>query len=233
MGLDHAEERLGLQRNASHIATGLIRQAIFGGRLQPGQRLKADELAQELGISRTPVREALLILQAEGLVSANPNRGAVVRCYSEEELLDMYDIRALLESYGASRGANGITAEQLETLKASCVRFSELCKARDIHGVIRENALFHSTIAEAAGSVRLGDLIRSATELPLVYRSFFWFSDSEFALSDSAHRNLVERLAAGDSEGAEAIMKEHIYAGRDFVIARFKDGDSRPAEVHT
>src|SRR5207249_3993911 len=88
-------------RNASAAATELIREAIVDGRLVPGERLKEEELAHELGISRTPVREALLVLQAEGLVDAAPNRGAVVRAHDAVDLDDLYQLRALLEGYAA------------------------------------------------------------------------------------------------------------------------------------
>src|SRR3990170_9167354 len=81
-----------LTRNASVAATELIRLAILDGRLNPGQRLKEEELARELGISRTPVREALLMLQAEGLVDAAPNRGATERVHTSEALEDLYQL---------------------------------------------------------------------------------------------------------------------------------------------
>ena len=102
------QERAPLVRNASAAATELIRQAIVDGRLPPGQRLKEEELARELGISRTPVREALLILQTEGLVDAAPNRGAVVRSHDADDLEDLYQLRALLEGYAARRAAANI-----------------------------------------------------------------------------------------------------------------------------
>src|SRR5216110_3821907 len=86
-----------LVRNASVAATELIREAIVDGRLVPGERLKEEELARELGISRTPVREALLVLQAEDLVVATPNRGATVRVHDAKDLQEQYELRALLE----------------------------------------------------------------------------------------------------------------------------------------
>ena len=103
------QERAPLVRNASAAATELIREAIVDGRLPPGQRLKEEELARELGISRTPVREALLILQTEGLVDAAPNRGAVVRSHDADDLEDLYQLRALLEGYAARRAAANIS----------------------------------------------------------------------------------------------------------------------------
>src|SRR5207247_11200915 len=109
-----------LVRNASVAATELIREAIIEGRLAPGQRLKEEELARELGISRTPVREALLMLQAEGLVDAAPNRGAVVRSHDADDLEDLYQLRALLEGYAARRAAAHISETAVADLRASC-----------------------------------------------------------------------------------------------------------------
>jgi DNA-binding GntR family transcriptional regulator len=215
---------IAVARSASDIATELIREAIFEGRLEPGQRLKEEELAHELGISRTPVREALLILQAEGLVTAVPNRGAVVRTYTESDLVDIYELRALLESFAAHQAAKRITAEQLAVLGDSCDRFKQLRLSHDLLGLIKENLSFHHTIVEAAGTTKLADLVRSAVELPLVYRSFFWFSDQEMEISERSHRKLLATLRAGDAERAELLMKEHIYEGRDFLIARFRTG---------
>src|SRR5437867_6791605 len=107
------EGRGRLVQNASVAATELIRQAILDGRLEPGSRLKEEELARELGISRTPVREALLMLQAEGLVDAVPNRGAMVRVHTPEDLDDLYQLRALLEGYAARRAALRISDERV------------------------------------------------------------------------------------------------------------------------
>jgi DNA-binding GntR family transcriptional regulator len=224
MGLLGKDGAIAVARSASDIATELIREAIFEGRLDPGQRLKEEELAQELGISRTPVREALLILQAEGLVSAVPNRGAVVRTYTENDLVDMYELRALLESFAAHQAAKRITDEQLAALADSCERFKELRQTHDLFGLIKENLFFHQTIVEAAGTTKLADLVRSAVELPLVYRSFFWFTEQETEISERSHRKLLATLRAGDSERAELLMKEHIYEGRDFLISRFRSG---------
>ena len=117
------EGRGRLVQNASVAATELIRQAILDGRLEPGSRLKEEELARELGISRTPVREALLMLQAEGLIETTPNRGAVVRTHDADDLIDLYQLRALLEGYAARQAATRISGDELDLLRESCDRF--------------------------------------------------------------------------------------------------------------
>jgi DNA-binding GntR family transcriptional regulator len=208
-----------LVRNASVAATELIRNAILEGRLEPGQRLKEEELARELGISRTPVREALLMLQAEDLVVAAPNRGAKVRVHEPKDLHDQYELRALLEGFAARRAAERITKQELELLRESCVRFDALSPADDLRGVVRENLFFHNTILSVADSDRLTALVRKVIELPLVYNSYRWYSADQMRISVHYHRQIVRALADEDADRAELIMKEHLYEARDLLVA--------------
>jgi DNA-binding GntR family transcriptional regulator len=174
-----------LVRNASVAATELIREAILDGRLGPGRRLKEEELARELGISRTPVREALLLLQAEGLVDAAPNRGAMVREHTADDLDDLYQLRALLEGSAARRATARIGPGDLALLRESCDRFDRLGAETeaDLRELVRENLLFHNTILEAAGSARLTTLVRRVIVLPLVYKSYIWYSPDQRRIS--------------------------------------------------
>ena len=208
-----------LTRTASAVAAELIRAAILDGRLEPGQRLKEEELARELGISRTPVREALLVLQTEGLVEGAPNRGAAVRAYDDADLDDLYQLRAVLEGFAARLAAARISAEQVERLRASCERFAALRAAEDVDELVAENLVFHDTILEAAGSERLTALVRGVVQLPLVYRSYHWYSPEQRLISDHYHRQLAAALAGRDAERAEMVMKEHVLEARDFLIA--------------
>lgn len=212
-----------LVRNASVAATELIREAIVDGRLEPGRRLKEEELARELGISRTPIREALLMLQAEGLVDAIPNRGAMVCVHTPEDLDDLYQLRALLEGYAARRAATRISDTQVEVLRESCDRFDRLDPDTDLREVVRENMLFHSAIFEAAGSSRLESMARRVVELPLVYKSYSWYSPDQQRISVHYHRQIANALAARDAERAELIMKEHIFEARDLLVARLRE----------
>ena len=216
------QEREALVRNASAAATELIRGAIVDGRLAPGHRLKEEELARELGISRTPIREALLVLQAEGLVDATPNRGATVRSHTAQDLDDLYQLRALLEGFAARRAAARLTEEQLAELWASCDRFDGLDKS-DIQEIVRENMVFHNTILDGAGSDRLGQMVKKTIELPLVYKSYIWYSPDQQRISAHYHRQIARALAAGDGERAELVMKEHVFEARDLLVAHVRD----------
>jgi DNA-binding GntR family transcriptional regulator len=219
------QERAPLVRNASAAATELIREAIVDGRLAPGQRLKEEELARELGISRTPVREALLMLQAEGLVEAVPNRGAVVCSHDAEDLEDMYQLRALLEGHAARRAATNITDETVAGLWASCDRFEALADG-DVKELVKENLVFHNAILEASGSKRVAQLVAKLIELPLVYRSYIWYSPDQRRISLHYHRQIARALEARDGERAELVMKEHVFEARDLLVAGVRGAEA-------
>lgn len=211
-----------IARRTSAAATDLIRAAIVDGRLTPGERLKEGELAGELGISRTPVREALLMLQSEGLVESVPNRGAVVRAYTPGEVEELYELRALLEGFAARRAATRISAAGIRALHASNERFGRLSASDDLAELIRENHVFHNTILEAAGSELLAGMVRNVVEIPLVYKSFHWYPREQKRISEHYHEQLTRALEARDSERAELIMKEHVFEARDFLKARME-----------
>jgi DNA-binding GntR family transcriptional regulator len=212
-----------LVRNASVAATELIRQAIVEGRVKPGERLKEEELARELGISRTPVREALLVLQTEGLVDAMPNRGAVVRAHDADDLRDLYQLRALLEGHAARLAAGRVTDEEVEELWASCDRFDAIAADADVRELVRENFFFHNAILDCAGSDRLSWMVRKVIETPLVYKSYIWYTSDQRRISAHYHRQITRALAAHDGERAELLMKEHVFEARDLLVAHVRD----------
>jgi DNA-binding GntR family transcriptional regulator len=216
-----------LSRSASAAASEVIREAIIDGRLGPGARLKEEELARELGMSRTPVREALLLLQSEGLVESIPRRGATVRSYAVDDLDDMYQLRAVLEGYAARRAATRISADVVALLEESCARFDRLRAEDGLRDLVKENLFFHNVILDAAGSDRLVPLVRKVIELPLVYRSFYWYSPEQKLISQHYHRQLTRALGAGEAKRAEMIMTEHVLEARDFLLAQLAaDEDS-------
>jgi DNA-binding GntR family transcriptional regulator len=216
-----------LVQNASVAATELIREAILDGRLEPGSRLKEEELARELGISRTPVREALLILQSEGLIETTPNRGAIVGTHDADDLVDLYQLRALLEGYAARQAAARVSDEEIGLLRESCDRF-DLIASNDVRELVKENLLFHSSIHAAAGSVRLTEMLRRVIELPLVYKSYAWYPPDQKRISAHYHRQITNALSVRDAERAELVMREHVFEARDLLVANFRDRAETP-----
>ena len=185
----------------------LLEEAILEGDLKPGERLRAEALAQRFGTSRTPIREALLQLEAQGLVDVEPNRGAVVRSFDRDDLFDLYQLRALLEPRAAALAAPRISEQDIEGLHA-------LCEAED-H--MAANEAFHRIILEAAGSPRLLDAMRAATGIPRTFRSVFWHDERQREESLMCHRRLVAAFNARDAELAEAVMRMHILGAIAFL----------------
>jgi DNA-binding GntR family transcriptional regulator len=213
-----------LNRSAGEAAADVIRRAILDGTLPPGQRLTEERLARDLKISRTPVREALRVLQTEGLVESSPYQGSSVRTYAADDLDDMYQLRALLEGHAARRAAQRITDGDVEELNASCARFVALGHATDenVHEIVAENVFFHTKIVDIAGSERLAEMVRKVIELPLVYKSWSWYSPDQKRRSEQSHQQLVQVLAARDADRAELIMRGHVYDGRDVLLAHMQ-----------
>jgi DNA-binding GntR family transcriptional regulator len=194
----------------------VLRTAILDGQLAPGERLRAEALAGRFGTSRTPVREALLMLEHEGLVDVQPNRGAIVRSFDPADLLDLYEVRALIEPHAAARAATRIAPEPLARLR-------ELCDAAADPGAtvadqIVFNEEFHRIVVEAAESPRLVAAMRAVAGIPREFRTAFWASEQQRAQSLFCHRELVTAFTAGQAELAEAVMRMHILGAREFLL---------------
>lgn len=210
---------LSTSENISEEIARMLRNAIFHGDLGPGERIKEDAVAQELGVSRTPVREALLLLKSEGIIEMPRNRGARVRAYDPVEAVETYELRALLEGFAARKAAENLSESTLDQLVESCVRFSALCEEGDPKEIGRENQFFHHTILSASGNSRLESVVREVMQLPLVYTSYVWRSAERRQNSAGYHRRITEALQARDGEQAERLMQEHTLQTRDALIA--------------
>lgn len=206
-----------------------LRQLILVGEYGPDERLIEEHLAERLEVSRTPVRQALTMLEAEGLVEIVPNKGAVVCSFGAGEVWDIYDLRAVLEGYAARRAADRIRAEESERLR-ELVEAQEAVEPGSLQGheeeirrLVEINQDFHGTIVAASRNRRLEKLIGRTVEVPLVFKSFFWYTPEKRRISNHYHRQIVYALEHRDGERAEIVMREHIYEGRDFVIEALKE----------
>jgi DNA-binding GntR family transcriptional regulator len=211
-------------RSATAQAGDLIRAAIVDGSLTPGQHLREADLARELGLSRTPVREALMLLHADGLIELTANRGARVATYDRDDLADCYGLRAVIEGYAARRAATRATAAEVESLERSCERFDALSgDGADVLPLVRENLVFHGVVHEASGSRRVPALVRGLLQLPLLYRAHAWYSPERQVISEHHHRELTQAIAARDPERAEAVMRRHVLEAGAAALRAFDD----------
>lgn len=194
-----------------------IRDRIMSGRLVPGSRLVEVDLAADLDVSRTPVREALRRLAAEGLIEVLPNRGATVRSWTDRELHDIYQSRAELESLAASLATDRMDGAVLAGLEQLCDQM-EACGVepdRDGRDRLTElNTEFHDTIRNAAASPTLTSMIHVVAQLPLVRATFHRYSREDLDRSRGHHREMVAAFRAGDGDWVAAVTKAHVLAAR-------------------
>ncbi|MGI8329341.1 GntR family transcriptional regulator [Actinomadura scrupuli] len=204
---------------AVETAYAVIRAGIVSGEFPRGDRLREAELAERVGVSRTPIREALRRLDAEGLVDFVPNRGARVTAWSERELDDLYEARALLESYAARLAASRVRPEQLERLRELAAEMKALATAGGpaADKLTELNGEFHLTVTHASGNAHIEGLVRGFIDVPLVYRTFKQYAPERLRASMFHHDELIAALAAGDGEWAESVMRSHILAARTTV----------------
>jgi DNA-binding GntR family transcriptional regulator len=202
---------------AADRAYRLIREGILASRWPPGSHLREQELAELTGVSRTPVREALRRLAADGLLHLVPNLGATVKEWTARDLDEIFGMRALLESQAAGLAASRVEPRHLEELSALCDAMEAIVgdyTAVDIARISPLNDRFHGLLIEIAGDRRLGQMIRQVVEMPLVLRTFTRYSLRDLARSMNHHREIVEALAVRDGEWASSVMRAHVRAGR-------------------
>jgi DNA-binding GntR family transcriptional regulator len=223
--------------NASADAAALIREAIIDGRLEPGTRLREGWLAESFGISRTPIREALMMLQVEGLVKTEARRGAVVRSYAASELEDLFQLRALLDSYSAHRAAERRTEADLRSMSASISRLEEMnLDTNSAVDIWRENIAFHVAVATAAHTARLVEFVQNVMQLPGYYSGAIDYADNQRIAFLNGHKRIFEAIRQHDSSRAEVLARAHILDAHDWTIEVTGDlehlgSDGKPADA--
>jgi len=203
-----------------------LQSRVLSGEIPSGTRLRQEALAEEFGVSRTPVREALRKLQATGLVEVRPNRGALVRVPTAREIREAYEVRAELEGLAAELAATRIRNDQLLGLHEAVSLFRRLIKARarDVHEWSRANDLFHQTVQEAAGNDRLVEMLAH------LHRSFprdltgVVLSGSSGLLRENLaqHEEILRAIEGHDPEAARRLMTEHVRRAGELVVHRFE-----------
>jgi DNA-binding GntR family transcriptional regulator len=197
-----------------------IREGILAGTFAQGSHITARQLAEATGLSRTPVREAMRRLDAEGMISLIPNRGAFVASWSDSEIEQIYELRVLLESFAAQTAAERINDAQRDRLKELAVEMTHLVEQRpvDVEAIAEVNDKFHKGVLEACGNPRLRDLLGAITEVPLQLSTFRRYTVDELRRSAAQHAELVAALTVGDADWARSVMTSHIRSARHTLL---------------
>ena len=197
-------------RTKQEIIYETIREAIQIGRYAPGHHLVADDLAQEFGTSRMPVREALQRLENAGLVSITPHRGAVVSELSEQEIVEVYHIRAVLEGLAARLAAPHLSPADYDRLNALIDDMASTGTAEpDLDQLLRGNRDLHEIIWQAAQAPRLHELLENLYDASRRFRNISILLSGRLEQIVQEHRRIVQALAAGDPAAAERFANEH------------------------
>jgi len=195
-----------------------IKEAILNHDLREGERINLDAVASEAGVSKTPLREAMVRLEREGFVVSVPRGGTFVREISEKEMRETYEIREALEALAVRLAAKRLDREKLDELAETCRSFERALLEKDIRLCHQNDLRFHRLLAEASGNERLTVMMETVHRhfSILISRNPEYWSRADTSLRD--HFAILEALSKGDGDGAAQILGEHIKRGKEFLF---------------
>ena len=209
-----------------------LRRGIVEGDYAPGSRVVEQRVAEASQCSRTPVREAVRRLEAEGLVIVEPNRGARVRPLTESVIVDLYGARARLEGYVAGLAAERHDHAELLDLRGALDAFDEAATAAvqprarmaAVRRLEQTNAAFHDLVIVMSRHQRAAALVAATVDAPLVFQAFRQFGAAELQRSVTFHHLVADAIAAREADRAERLMVEHVLQGRDSLLEHLAGG---------
>ncbi len=187
-----------------------LRDEILSGRMTPGTELSEVALAESLGVSRGPVREALGRLATEGIVTIRPRRGAVVRALSGDEFIEAYQVREALETMAVRLAVAKLTAEDVSALERAIEAMAACGTSGNVHGFFEANTAFHLVFFDAAGNRMLADLYRQLRGQIDRHRLRSLELRGDVRRSVAEHRAILRAAKAGDVERTVHLVSEHI-----------------------
>ncbi len=218
MGLENS------YRTRQEIVYGTIKERILKGQYSPGQRLITNDLATELGVSRMPIREALQRLEAAtGLVTLIPHKGAIVNVTSEEDLVEVFQIRVVLEGLAARLACPNMDASQIDQLAEINRKVIELEHKDDEVHFLELNLEFHAQIWKAANAPRLVGMLRLLYDASRSYRYISLKLPGRFEEIVREHEEIIAALRKGDASEVEKIVNKHYQQTLEWLI-RSKKG---------
>ena len=204
------------------VVFNTLRDAILTGKLVPGERLMENQLAEKLGVSRTPIREALRMLELENLVELVPRKGAQVLDMSEDDIINVLEVRSVLEGLGVELACKRMNAEQLQKLKEAQKTFERACSAQSLEQMAEADEKFHEIIFNASGNIKLIQIINNLRIQLYRYRvAHLKIDETKSTINDHHYAiiHAIERRA--NKEGAE-VAKKHVQWHTEFILNSLK-----------
>ena len=200
-----------------------LRQAIVTGEFSPGERLMEIKLANKLGVSRTPVREAIRMLELEGLVVMIPRRGAEVARITEKDLRDALEVRTAIEELSVELACARIDEEGKERLKKACMEFKEAIDTKHVQNIVDGDVKFHDVIFDITQNDRLITIAHNLREQVYRYRVEYVKDFSYHDILVKEHYDITNAILMNDVATAKEIMRKHLYNQELIVIKNLKD----------
>ncbi len=185
-----------------------LREAIILGRLKPGERLMEIQLAEEMGVSRTPVREAIRKLELEGFVAMVPRKGAYVAGVTVKDIADVFEVRAALEGLAAGLAAERITDEEMDQLEMSLVKIN--VSGDDISAIVEVDSTFHDLIYKTSRNHRLLHIITLLAEQIFRFRMTSLSQPGRLKIAIDEHKKIVEAICDRNVDLAQHLAREHM-----------------------
>ncbi len=192
------------------VVFNTLRKAILRGELKPGERLMEIQLANKLGVSRTPIREAIRKLELEGLVLMIPRKGAEVAQITEKNMQDVLEVRKALEELSVQLACERITPEQVEEMKLAAEEFRKVLKSGDVTKIAEADVKFHDVIFAATNNQRLVTLLNNLREQMYRFRVEYLKQKECYPQLLEEHDKLIALISGGNVEEACEIMGRHI-----------------------
>lgn len=203
-----------------------LQALIHAGEVLPGERLNEAALALRMGTSRGPIREAIRILTGIGLVTAVPNRGVFVRQISVREMLEIYELRALLFGHAAEQAAEHLDPAHRAEFEALLAQMDEMCERGDGTRYYAVNLRFHALILELGGNRRAHQAYDDYVKELHLFRRRYFDAAGNMRRSNSEHRQIFEAIAGGAAAWARTLAQKHVLEGRQRLLATM---DAAPA----
>jgi DNA-binding GntR family transcriptional regulator len=201
-----------------------LKQAIIRGNMSPGEWLVESHIAETLGISRTPVREAIHKLEREGLIERQPRGGFTVLGLSRDDIEETFGIRAVLEGYAARLAATKHSKEELEALKSKIEEFEKCLDRNQLNKLTQINTEFHNMLYAMSKSPKLIHLINSLKDQIFRFRQMILKEAKMAKVSNEDHKQMLKLIRLRDANGVELLVRDHIIRGQEVVL---KDYDAK------
>ncbi len=205
-----------------------LKKSILHGKLKAGQRLIEEQLAHQVGISRTPVREAFHKLERDELVTRLPKGGFAVRSFTKEDVEEIFGIRSALESYAAYLTTLHISPEKISALEKKVEESEEALRRGEDDKVIQLHTEFHNLLYQSCKSKKLSEMINNFSDYFYRYRPALLHTKDGFRYSIEDHRLMLEAMKKKNPRLVERLVRKHLSRGKDLVLKEIEEGRMAP-----